>query len=74
LDRDFVFHQIRVRSVDHDVIGHAFDFGAGDRDFAVILSGNHQAVDPVDGSIAGDDSDFEIDGAELIGSGFGIGA
>jgi hypothetical protein len=38
--------------------------GALDGDLSVVLSWNHQTVDPIDGTIAGDDKGGAIDGAE----------
>lgn len=56
-NRGPVAHQERVRARDDEVIGQTGDAGAGDRDLAVVGTGNEQAVDPIDGTVAGDNAD-----------------
>ena len=51
------------------MIPHALKFGACHGDFPVVAAGNHQAVDPVDGSVARNDADADVRRADAVGCG-----
>lgn len=62
----FFYHNHGVGGVNDFEGLYAFDPRALDRDLAIIFTGDHTGVDPVDAAVAGNDAAFEIDGWQLI--------
>jgi hypothetical protein len=67
-----VLHDKRMRRVNHDMVAHARQFGPFNGNLSIIATGNQQAVDPVDGTIAGNDAHRIIYRTESVGCGIGI--
>ena len=52
--------------MDDEKFFHPLDFRPRDRDFSVIFTLDHQTIDPIDGAITGDNTQFELDRAQQI--------
>lgn len=57
LDGGFVLHQERLRGAEDEVLGHAGELGVLDGDFSVIATGDAQAIDSIEGTVARDRTD-----------------
>src|ERR1700744_4616865 len=53
-------HDKGVGGMDDQMVSHTGEFSVFDRDLAIVRTGNQPAVDPVNGSVAGDDADWKI--------------
>jgi len=67
LDDALIAHHQGMGHGQDQMFLHAFDPRSFHGDLAVVGTGDHQAVDPVDGTVSGNDAEFEVDGAEGVG-------
>lgn len=58
----------------HDMLFHPVHPGARHGYLAVVNTGDHAAVYPVDGAVTGNDSEFKTDLPQSIGRGLAAGA
>lgn len=64
-DHGFLFHDHGVRGVNDFVVAHAIDLSALDGDFAIVGTGDHHRVNPVDAAISCQDAAIKVNRSEL---------
>jgi hypothetical protein len=67
VDDPAVLHQAGMRGVNHDVPLHAGDLRPLDGHLAIVSALDHQAVDPVQGPVPGDDAQLEVRRTQALG-------